>query len=104
MSLLHKSKLEVRNGLSPACGKCVSLYYLQPLCRGHASFCLFVFPSRFLVIMQRTAAKSVDGVNMKNTTCSHTVVLMWETWDCVACAYGNEAGGGGVLLQTTSTG
>lgn len=58
-----------------------------------------------MVMMQRTTAKSVvDGVNIKNTTCSHTVVSMWETWDSVACAYGNEAGGGGVLLQTTSTG
>lgn len=42
VSLLHKSKLEARSGLSPLCGQCVCLYYLQPLCGG---ICLlFFFP------------------------------------------------------------
>lgn len=49
-------------------------------------------------------AKSVDGVNIKNTFCSHTVILIWETWDCAACADGNEAGSGDVLLPCSPLG
>lgn len=49
-------------------------------------------------------AKSVDGVNIKNTFCSHTVTLLWETRDCAACTDGNEAGSGDVLLPCSSLG
>lgn len=56
--------------------------------------------------MQRTAAKSVDGVNIKSTTCR--VTLWWcdggRLGTLLPVLDGNEAGGGGVLLQTTSTG
>lgn len=43
VSLLHKSKLEARSGLSPACGQCVSLLPTA-IYRGYASY---FFPLAF---------------------------------------------------------
>lgn len=77
----HKSKLEARSGLSPVCGQGVFTTYSHYV--GDMPLVFFLSLFLVVVIMQRTTAKSLEGVNIKSTTCSITLWCWCERFGTV---------------------